>query len=59
MNVLMSNYTGQSWGLDGGGKSGFWNKNGNLIANLNDTDSGLLLIENVNDSWIGKELKYE
>jgi len=55
----MSNYTGQSWGLDGGGQSGFWDKNDNLISNLNDTDSGLLLIEKVNNDWTGKTVKYE
>jgi predicted amidohydrolase len=59
INVLMSNYTGQSWGLDGGGKSGFWDKNGNLIANLNGVESGLLLIEKVNDNWTSKKIKYE
>jgi predicted amidohydrolase len=59
MNVLMSNYTGQSWGLDGGGQSGFWDKNGNLVSNLNDSDSGLLLIEKMNNEWIEKKIKYE
>lgn len=59
MNVLLSNYTGQSWGLDGGGQSGFWDNNGNLISNLNDTDPGLLIIEKNNCNWIGKKLKYE
>jgi predicted amidohydrolase len=57
MNVLMSNYTGQSWNLDGGGESGFWDKNGNLIANLNDTDSGLLLVEKVNNNRTSKKIK--
>jgi hypothetical protein len=56
MNVLMSNYTGQSWGLDAGGQSGFWDKNGNLIANLNDIDPGLLIIEKNNNNWIGSTL---
>jgi predicted amidohydrolase len=59
MNVLMSNYCGRSWGFDAGGQSGLWDKNGKLITNLNDSDSGLLVIENVNDTWIGKKLKYE
>ncbi len=45
MNVLMSNYTGKSWGMDSGGKSGFWNSEGKLITNLNDTEHGLLIIE--------------
>ncbi|MDR1336591.1 MAG: hypothetical protein LBK22_07175 [Tannerella sp.] len=30
-----------------------------LIANLNDTDSGLLTVENVDNTWTGKKLKYE
>jgi predicted amidohydrolase len=59
MNVLMSNCCGQSWGLDSGGKSGFWDKNGKLIANLNDADSGLLIIENIDNTWTGKSVKYE
>ena len=57
MNVLMSNYCGPSWGLNSGGKSGFWDKNGNLIANLNDSDSGLLIIKNADDIWTGKTVK--
>jgi predicted amidohydrolase len=59
MNALISNYTGQSWGLNGGGQSGFWDKNGNLIANLNSTDSGLLIIEKNDSNWIGRTLKYK
>jgi predicted amidohydrolase len=59
MNVLMSNYCGQSWGLDSGGQSGFWDKSGNLIASLNDTDPELLVMENVNNTWIGQTVKYE
>lgn len=59
MNILMSNYCGQSWGLVSGGQSGFWDKNGELISNLNDTDSGLLIIEKNNNNWIGKTMKYE
>jgi predicted amidohydrolase len=59
MSVLMSNYCGQSWGLDSGGQSAFWNNNGELIASLNNQDSGLLIVENVKNSWIRKELKYE
>jgi len=54
MNVLMSNYCGQSWGLDSGGHSGFWDKNGKLISNLNKTDSGLLIIEKNDNNWTGR-----
>ncbi|MBN1407485.1 MAG: carbon-nitrogen hydrolase family protein [Calditrichaceae bacterium] len=59
MNVLMANYCGQSWGLDSGGQSAFWDNNGNLIANLDKTDSGLLIVENANNKWIGITLNYE
>ncbi|WP_167618082.1 carbon-nitrogen hydrolase family protein [Maribellus sediminis] len=58
MNVLMSNFTGQSWGLDVGGESGFWDKTGDLVANLNSSESGLLLIEKEGDNWAGKKIKF-
>ena len=57
MNVLMSNYCGQSWGIDSGGQSAFWDNNGNLIAKLDKSDAGLLIVENANNRWIGKTLK--
>lgn len=59
MNVLMSNYCGQSWGVEAAGQSAFWNNNGDLIASLNESDCGLLIVENTNNSWISKILKYE
>jgi predicted amidohydrolase len=59
MNVLMSNYCGEAWGLNSGGQSGFWDKNGNLIACLNNTDSGLLIMESENNIWTGKIVKYD
>ena len=59
MNVLMSNYCGQSWGLDSGGQSAFWDNNGELITNLDKTDSGLLIVENTNNKWIVKTLNHE
>ncbi|MCD0475341.1 carbon-nitrogen hydrolase family protein [Flavobacterium sp. EDS] len=51
MNVLMSNFSGESWGSPSGGKSAFWNNKGELIAQMNDSDSGLLLVQNHNDIW--------
>lgn len=59
MNVLMTNYCGQSWGLDSGGQSAFWDKNGDLIVVIDKTDSGLLIVESSNNKWIGKTLNYE
>nr|WP_294787382.1 carbon-nitrogen hydrolase family protein [uncultured Flavobacterium sp.] len=54
MNVLMSNFSGKSWGYPSGGKSAFWNNKGELIGQMNDSDSGLLLVENNNDNWTRK-----
>lgn len=57
MNVLMSNFSGESWGYPSGGKSAFWNSKGELIGQFNDSDSGLLLVENQNDNWKSKIVK--
>lgn len=51
MNVLMSNFSGESWGYPSAGKSAFWNNKGELVGQMNDSDSGLLLVENQNDNW--------
>jgi predicted amidohydrolase len=57
MNVLMSNFSGKSWGLDAGGKSAFWDSNGKLIIEMDITSTGLLIVEKETDGWRGKELK--
>lgn len=57
MNVLMSNFSGESWGSPSAGQSAFWNKKGELIGQMNDSDSGLLLVEKQNDNWTSKVLK--
>jgi predicted amidohydrolase len=54
MHVLMSNFSGESWGQASGGRSAFWNKHGELIAEMSDSDSGLLIVEKNNDNWTGK-----
>ncbi|MCD0471371.1 carbon-nitrogen hydrolase family protein [Flavobacterium sp. JAS] len=51
MNILMSNFSGESWGSPSAGQSAFWNNKGELVAQMNDSDSGLLLVENRNDNW--------
>lgn len=58
MNVLMSNFAGESWGYASAGQSAFWNKNGELIAQMNDSDSGLLIVESKNDNWESRVLKF-
>jgi len=59
MNVLMSNFVGQPFGLSGGGKSAFWNKNGELVSSLNGTHAGILFIEKIGENWKEKEIQYE
>ena len=54
MNVLMSNFSGESWGSPSAGQSAFWNNKGELIAQMNDSDSGLLLVEKQDDNWTSK-----
>lgn len=41
-----------------GGESGFWDSSGKLVASLNSRDPGLLMIENMDDQWVGKSVKY-
>lgn len=57
MNVLMSNFSGESWGSPSAGLSAFWNKKGELVAQMNDSDSGLLLVEKQNENWMNKIVK--
>ncbi len=51
LNILMSNFSGKLWGMEAGGKSAFWNSNGELIDNLEAGDTGILIIEKTNNSW--------
>jgi predicted amidohydrolase len=56
MNILMSNFSGESWGSPSAGKSAFWNNKGELVAQMNDSDSGLLLVENQNGNWTSRTI---
>lgn len=51
LNVLMSNYCGQHWGIESGGRSAFWTSNGELKAELNSTGEGLIIIEKEDNNW--------
>lgn len=44
MKVLMANYYGESYGFKAAGKSAFWNKNGELMAQT-ENEEGLLIID--------------
>ncbi|MNX49787.1 hypothetical protein D3C86_803980 [compost metagenome] len=57
MNVLMSNFVGESWGYPSAGQSAFWNNKGELVGQMNDSDSGLLLVENDNNNLTARVVK--
>lgn len=57
MVVLMSNFYGKTWNLNAGGRSACWNKNGELIVELDDHHSGLLIMEKTGDTWFGTTIK--
>jgi predicted amidohydrolase len=56
MNVLMANFGGDSYGCPSGGRSAFWNNKGELIAQMKDSGSGLLLVEKQDSNWTSKIL---
>lgn len=58
MNILMANFAGQSWGIEAAGKSAFWNSKGELVAGLNNTEKGLLLVEKTKEGWVEKTKIY-
>ena len=58
MNVLMSNFSGESWGSPSAGKSAFWNNKGELVGQMNDSDSGLLLVEKKGNDWESQIVKF-
>ncbi len=51
MNILMSNFCGESWGKPSGGRSAFWDSKGELIGSMNDSDPGLLIAEKKYEQW--------
>lgn len=44
IQVLMANYSGSSYNLKPGGKSAYWNKDGELVNQLDNTNEGLLIV---------------
>ena len=53
MCVMMSNFCGTSYKLHAGGRSAFWNRKGELIAQMNSSNSGLLIIEERSGNYSG------
>jgi predicted amidohydrolase len=58
LNILMSNFCGKSWNTVAGGRSAFWNSKGVLVSSLDETNSGLLIVEKVVETWKGKTIQY-
>lgn len=58
MNVLMANFSGESWGSPSAGQSAFWNNKGKLVGQMNESDSGLLLIKKQGDDWESRIVKF-
>lgn len=52
MNILMSNYSGKVSGLVSGGRSAFWDSNGQLIGALSSDQPNLLIIERHKNGWV-------
>lgn len=54
MTVMMSNYCGEYFKIQTGGKSGLWSQSGKLVTELNQSDSGLLIARKIGGEWIGE-----
>ncbi len=51
MNVILSNYCIGTYGMEAGGGSGIWNRNGENIALLDSSSTGLAIAEKNKDNW--------
>jgi len=56
LNILMSNYSGELWNIKSGGKSAFWNSEGELIGSLDSNELGMLITEKTNEKWNTEKL---
>lgn len=56
MEVLLSNYSGTSGGIESAGRSAGWLSNGDLIAEYRGNGEGLLIVSKENELWKGKAL---
>ena len=50
-NILMSNYCQEHWNLKAGGRSAFWNKEGELIGEMDTKNIGILIAEKKATYW--------
>ena len=54
LNILMSNYSGELWGMKAGGESAFWDSKGKRIGKLNADETGILFVEKIENNWVKK-----
>ncbi|MHC1720397.1 MAG: carbon-nitrogen hydrolase family protein [Clostridiaceae bacterium] len=52
--VLMSNYAGECWDTDAGGRSSILSANGELVVSADKDSECLVVAENNHDVWMGK-----
>lgn len=55
--VLMSNYAGECWGIEAGGRSSIWSNNGELIISANSHSECLVLAQKNDGIWSGKVIE--
>ena len=54
--VLMSNFCGEVWNTNSGGRSAFWNEQGDLLAELPADSEGLVIVEKESNEWKTKKV---
>jgi predicted amidohydrolase len=57
INILMSNFCGECWNTLSGGKSAFWTDKGELVASLDESNPGLLIIGKTESGWSYKTIQ--
>ena len=57
LSVLMSNYVGEGYGLQAGGRSAVWSNSGELIISADTNSECLAVARNNGGAWSGKIIK--
>ena len=55
-NVLMSNFAGESYGIPSAGSSSFWSNKGELLAQLNSSEEGLVIAYKDKNEWAAQSI---
>ncbi|TCI93126.1 carbon-nitrogen hydrolase family protein [Tenacibaculum sp. M341] len=58
LHILMSNFCGEHWNINAGGRSAFWNNNGKLLCELDNNSPGIIIAEKKNnETWNTKSIQ--